>query len=88
MVPGRSDAALPVAAALLVRQLAASRFRRQVRQAVERAALVVGNPAVEGFGAAFPDPRHPEGAEPPPLPGAEAEASAVAGVCSATSATA
>jgi hypothetical protein len=79
--PGRSDEALPVAVrAPLVRQLAATRFRRQVRQAVERAALVVGNPAVDGFGAAFPDPRHPEGAEPPALPGAEAEASAVAGV--------
>ena len=78
--PGRSDEALPVAVrAPLVRQLAATRFRRQVRQAVERAALVVGNPAVEGFGAAFPDPRNPEGAEPPPLPGAEAEATAVAG---------
>ena len=79
--PGRSDAACRSRCAR--RSCASSprhAFRRQVHQAIERTALVVGNPSVEGFGAAFPDPRHPEGADPPPLPGAEAEASAVAGV--------
>ncbi len=79
--PGRGDDGLPLALRTpVVRQLASTRFRRQVRQGSERTALVVGNPSVEGFGAAFPDPRHPEGTDPPALPGAEAEASAVAGV--------
>jgi hypothetical protein len=58
----------------VVRQLAAMQFRRQVRQGLERTAFVVGNPSVEGFVAAFPDPRHPDALDPPPLPGAEEEA--------------
>ena len=44
----------------VVRQLASSRFRRQVRQVMNRDALVVGNPSVEGFGAAFPRPKRPD----------------------------
>ena len=62
----------------VVRQLASSQFRRQVRQAPSRHALVVGNPSVEGFARHFPDPRNPNGLEPDALPGAEAEATGVA----------
>ncbi|MBE2243390.1 MAG: CHAT domain-containing protein [Burkholderiaceae bacterium] len=84
---GASGDALPMAVRTpVVRQLASKRFRIQVRQALERNALVVGNPSVEGFGAAFPDPRQPERSDnpdPPPLPGAEAEANAVAAVLGA-----
>lgn len=58
----------------VVRQLSSSRFRRQVRQCIQRSALVVGNPSVEGFAAAFPDPRQMSTADPPSLPGAETEA--------------
>lgn len=58
----------------VVRQLAATQFRRHVRQALERRAFVVGNPSVEGFVAAFPDPRRPAAVNPPALPGAESEA--------------
>ena len=68
----------------VVRQLASSRFRRQVRQGAGRKALVIGNPSVEGFAEAFPDPRlaaAKDGAaaqkDPPDLPGAESEAQAV-----------
>ncbi|MQM32758.1 MAG: hypothetical protein CRU78_20625, partial [Candidatus Accumulibacter phosphatis] len=38
------------------------------------------NPSVEGFVAAFPDPRHPDALDPPPLPGAEEEATQVAAI--------
>ena len=79
--PGRGNDSLPMAVRTpVVRQLASTRFRRQVRQGIERTALVVGNPSVERFGTAFPDPRNPDGLDPPALPGAEAEASAVVGV--------
>ena len=64
----------------VVRQLAAMQFRRQVRQVQQRTAFVVGNPSVEGFAAAFPDPRRPDAADPPVLKGAEDEAWAVAGI--------
>ncbi len=85
---GASDDALPMAVRTpVVRQLASSRFRAEVRQALDRNALVIGNPSVEGFGAAFPDPRQldpthdpADNPDPPPLPGAEAEANAVAAV--------
>jgi CHAT domain-containing protein len=81
---GAADDALPMAVRTpVVRQLASTRFRAQVRQALDRSALVIGNPSVEGFGAAFPDPRQPDrtdAPDPPPLPGAEAEANAVAAV--------
>ena len=79
--PGRGDDSLPMAVRTpVVRQLASVRFRRQVRQGTQRLALVVGNPSVERFAAAFPDPRNPDAADPPALPGAEAEAHAVAAV--------
>ncbi len=86
--PGTSDDGLPMAVRTpVVRQLSSMHFRAQVRQALDRSALVVGNPSVEGFGAAFPDPRRPDptsdpadNPDPPPLPGAEAEANAVAAV--------
>jgi hypothetical protein len=69
---------LPLALrAPVVRQLATSRFRRHVRQGIQRSAFVVGNPSVEGFAAAFPDPRQPEAGDPPFLQGAETEATAV-----------
>ena len=61
----------------VVRQLASMAFRRQVRQATSRHALVVGNPSVAGFASSFPDPRNPKGLDPDALPGAEAEAQAV-----------
>ncbi len=68
----------------VVRQLASSRFRRQVRQGTGRGALVIGNPSVEGFAEAFPDPKRAAmakdaapPADPPNLPGAEAEAETV-----------
>src|SRR5262249_25950345 len=63
----------------VVRQLSSTKFRRQVRQSVERTALVIGNPSVEGFSAAFPDPRQPQ-AGVPTLPAAEDEANAIAAV--------
>lgn len=63
----------------VVRQLSSTTFRRHVRQSPERTALVIGNPSVEGFSAAFPDPRHPQAAV-PTLPAAEEEAKAIAAV--------
>ncbi len=69
----------------VVRQLASTEFRRQVRQSIERTALVVGNPSVTGFGRAFPVPGVPPERDPNPLPGAQKEAEAVAAVLSALS---
>ncbi|WP_418317015.1 CHAT domain-containing protein [Piscinibacter sakaiensis] len=79
--------------AAVVRQLSASRYRQQVRQAIARTALVIGNPSVKGFGPAFPTTSVVTSAaggsasmvvatadDPPPLPGAEAEAVATAGI--------
>ncbi|WP_172843936.1 CHAT domain-containing protein [Variovorax sp. HW608] len=62
----------------VVRQLSSSAYRRDVRQSVARSAYVVGNPSVQGFAAAFPDPAHPQAGDPDPLAGAEVEATAVA----------
>ena len=78
--PARSDCqALPLAVRTpVVRQFATNDFRRQVRQAIARSALVIGNPSTRGFGAAFPDERGAAGPEMAPLPGAQAEAEAVA----------
>lgn len=61
----------------VVRQLSSTAFRRSVRQAIARTALVVGNPSVEGFATAFPStgPRPTE--DPPALAGAQLEAEAV-----------
>jgi len=63
----------------LVRQLSSLRFRRHVRQSMERTALVIGNPSVQGYAAAF---GHVSGIErdPPDLAGAQAEAEAVVSV--------
>ncbi len=77
-VPAASEPTPLAVRTPLVRQLASSQFRRQVRQAPSRNALVVGNPSVEGFARHFPDPRNPKGLEPDALPGAEAEATGVA----------
>jgi triacylglycerol esterase/lipase EstA (alpha/beta hydrolase family) len=78
--PGRAgDEKLPLALrTAVVRQLATWRYRSQVRQGVERRALVIGNPSVEGFSVAFPviDGRPTQA--PPALPGAQAEAEATA----------
>jgi len=62
----------------VVRQLASSRFRRQVRQVMNHEALVIGNPSVAGFGAAFPRPKGRKRDDPPQLPGAQTESEAVA----------
>jgi len=82
--PGRSDdERRPLALrAAVVRQLSSTRFRTQVRQAISRNALVIGNPSVEGFGAAFPVATVPAtpAQDPPSLPGAQAEAEATAAV--------
>ncbi|MBX7201233.1 MAG: hypothetical protein K1X51_17840, partial [Rhodospirillaceae bacterium] len=75
---GEGGEKLPLALrAPVVRQLATSHFRRHVRQGIQRSAFVVGNPSVEGFAAAFPDPRRPDAGDPPCLPGAETEAAAI-----------
>ncbi|MBX3606653.1 MAG: CHAT domain-containing protein [Piscinibacter sp.] len=64
----------------VVRQLASTQFRRQVRQAIGRSALVIGNPSLDKFLQFFPGPRQRPNQQPPELTGAEAEAGAVAGV--------
>jgi len=56
----------------LVRQFATVSFRRQVRASFGKSALVIGNPALDGFEQAFPAV-----AEPTSLLGAENEAQAV-----------
>jgi CHAT domain-containing protein len=68
----------------MVRQLASGRWRQHVRSSIDRAAYVVGNPSTRGFAAAFFGDGGPAGkgkaarrVDPPPLPGAEAEAYAV-----------
>ena len=70
--------------AAVVRQLSSTRFRTQVRQAISRNALVIGNPSTAGFAAAFPTPSATGvaviGQDPPALPGAQAEAQATAAV--------
>ncbi len=78
--PSRSDddkrpLALRMAA---VRQLASVQYRRQVRQNVERTALVIGNPSTQGFKEAFSTKDAQYGADPDNLPGAKTEAEAVA----------
>jgi hypothetical protein len=78
--PSRTDddtrpLALQMAA---VRQLASAQYRRQVRQSVERSALVIGNPSTKGFKEAFSIGDTKYEADPDNLPGAKAEAEAVA----------
>jgi triacylglycerol esterase/lipase EstA (alpha/beta hydrolase family) len=64
----------------VVRQLTTGTFRNQVRQGIERRALVIGNPSVAGFTDAFPLFEGRPTQAPPPLSGAQAEAEAVGGV--------
>jgi hypothetical protein len=86
--PAGGDAdgdALPLALrAAVVRQLSSSSYRPQVRPSLARHALVVGNPSVRGFAAAFPQleatpgqPAPRRTADPIALPGAEKEARVV-----------
>lgn len=79
--PGRTgdDDKLPLALrTAVVRQLTTWTYRPQVRQGIDRRALVIGNPSVAGFIDAFPliDGRPTQA--PPSLPGAQAEAEATA----------
>jgi CHAT domain-containing protein len=64
----------------LIRQLASTRYRAQIKQASTPSAFVVGNPSTEGFGSVFPvdDPKLQNRL--PPLPGAAKEADLVAGI--------
>lgn len=62
----------------MVRQLASLDFRRLVRPAAQRLALVVGNPSVQGFDSACLGADGKPARPLPPLPGAEEEAKAVA----------
>ena len=77
----KSGRSLPLAVRTpVVRQLATAAFRREVQQGFEARAFVVGNPAVEGFAKAFPDPDRPQAGDPSLLSGAEEEAKVVAQV--------
>ncbi len=79
--PAREGDDRPLALrAPVVRQLASGTFRRQVRQAMRREALVIGNPSVAGFCKAFTPPGAPEYSDPPSLTGAQTEAQGVADV--------
>ena len=44
----------------IVRQLASSRYRQQVRATLDKTAYVVGNPSTAGYYKAFPDRRRPD----------------------------
>ncbi len=79
---GRNDDELqPLAVRTpVVRQFSTSRFRRQVRHGFERSALVIGDPSTTGFGLAFSNTKTENAKDPVPLPGAAAEAKAVAEV--------
>jgi triacylglycerol esterase/lipase EstA (alpha/beta hydrolase family) len=78
--PGRAgEDKMPLALrTAVVRQLTSWRYRPQVRQGVERRALVIGNPSVAGFARAFPLVNGQPSQQPPSLPGAQAEAEAIA----------
>ncbi|MEP7083102.1 MAG: CHAT domain-containing protein [Betaproteobacteria bacterium] len=80
--PARTDNdKLPLALrARVVRQLSSIRFRPHVRQAMQRRALVIGNPSVDGFAAAFPPPPGQQPQQLPSLQGAEDEATATAAI--------
>lgn len=64
----------------MVRQLSSTRFRRVVRQAMRRTALVIGNPSVEKFKDSFAGPGNEALNDPPNLEGAEREAQQVESV--------
>ena len=76
----RSQARPLALSAAVVRQFASTTFRRQVRQSPTRSALVIGDPSVAGFDTAFVDAQGQRMGLPPQLPGAKAEAEAVATV--------
>ncbi|MDZ7859020.1 CHAT domain-containing protein [Sphaerotilus sp.] len=83
--PGRAGAA-PRALALcipLVRQLVTAEYRQQLRQSTGRAALVIGNPALDGFSEHFVNEKDDPLGQPPDLAGAADEAVAVAAVLQA-----
>ncbi len=80
--PGRAGGA-PRALALcipLVRQLVTAEYRQQLRQSTGRAALVIGNPALDGFSEHFVNEKDEPLGQPPDLAGAADEAVAVAAV--------
>lgn len=80
--PGRAGAA-PCALALrmpLVRQLVTAEYRQQLRQSTGRAALVIGNPALDGFSEHFVNEKGEPLGQPADLAGAADEAIAVAAV--------
>lgn len=64
----------------LVRQLVTAEYRSHLRQATGRAALVIGNPALDRFGEHFVDEKGEPLKAPVDLPGAADEARAVAAV--------
>ncbi len=66
-----------------VRQLSSAQYRRQVRQNIERSALVIGNPSTQGFKEAFSTKQAQYASDPDDLPGAKAEAESVAALLSA-----
>ncbi|HPO18398.1 MAG TPA: CHAT domain-containing protein, partial [Rubrivivax sp.] len=66
-----------------VRQLSSLQYRRRVRQNPERSALVIGNPSTQGFKQAFSSGDTQYAADPADLPGAKAEAEAVAALLAA-----
>lgn len=66
-----------------VRQLSTLQYRRRVRQNIERSALVIGNPSTQGFKEAFSSGATQYAADPADLPGAKAEAEAVAALLAA-----
>lgn len=63
----RGVEAVPLAVRLpMVRQFVTATYRTKVHQGMARAALVIGNPSVEGFAKAFPEPPPDPCAPPPP----------------------
>ena len=68
----------------VVRQFVSTDWRKRVRSTVDKSAYVIGNPSTLGFAKAFPSQTNKDNPDPRPLPGAEAEAYAVAGVLRAT----
>ncbi len=75
-----ADDAPLVTRTAVVRQFVSTDWRRRVRSTVDRTAYVVGNPSTSGFAQAFPGKANKGNVDPRPLPGAEAEAYAVARV--------
>ncbi|MCK6424447.1 MAG: CHAT domain-containing protein [Burkholderiaceae bacterium] len=75
---GRRDPKPLALRTAMVRQFVTAQYRRALRPSVGLSALVVGNPSLEGFGAAFPRADGQPRPTPPDLPGAEAEAQQIA----------